>query len=146
MHLPAMYLALSNIPNRLHTSQLSALRHEFGGGNPYPALAFLGSPGKQEVFQETVKYLCKDNDGMKKAYAEVEKNRDKDVGSSIASIRNFWNTYGPELHKKLIMSQDPKILYESQTNATLAEYIKGYKECLPELGELNKDQIGEGTY
>jgi hypothetical protein len=44
------------------------------------------------------------------------------------------------------MSQDPKILYESQTNATLAEYVKGYKECLPELGELNKDQIGEGTY
>jgi hypothetical protein len=89
MHLPAMYLALSNIPNRLHTSQLSTLRHEFGGGNPYPALAFLGSPGKQQVFQNTVKYLCKDNEGMKTAYAEVEKNRDKDVWKLYSIYSRF---------------------------------------------------------
>ena len=74
MHEPAIYLALSNIPNRLHGSQLDAIKNEFyGSAHPYPALTAMFTPEKLKVFQDTVKILCEENKEMNDAYKSVEK-------------------------------------------------------------------------
>lgn len=153
MHEPAIYLALSNISTRLHGSQLDALKNEFyGGGHPYPALTALFTPEKLATFQKTVKILSEGNLDMKTAYENIEKARSQDVGATIKAIKSFWNTYGPELHKKLLISQDPEILYRSQydtdpeTRGILESYVRNYKGDTEAMGRFNDDELGEGVY
>lgn len=153
MHEPAMYLALSNISTRLHGSQLDALKNEFyAGGHPYPALTALFTPEKLATFQKTVKILSEGNPDMKLAYEKIENERNKDVGKAMEAIRSFWGTYGPDIHKKLLISQDPEILYRAQhdanpeTREVLSSYVKNYKGDTENMGEFNKDELGEGVY
>lgn len=153
MHEPAIYLALSNITTRLHGSQLDALKNEFyGGGHPYPALTALATPEKLAIFQKTVKILCEGNPDMKKSYQAIEDARSKNVGDSMGAIRKFWSIYGSELHKKLLISQDPEILYKAEfetnheTRDILKTYVKNYKGDTGAMGEFNKDELEEGTY
>lgn len=153
MHEPAMYLALSNISTRLHGSQLDALKNEFyAGGHPYPALTALFTPEKLATFQKTVKILAEGNPAMKAAYESIEKVRNKDVGKTMVAIRSFWNTYGSDLHKKLLISQDPEILYRAQHDTdpeireTLGTYVQNYRGDTENMGKFNEDELGEGVY
>lgn len=153
MHEPAIYLALSNISTRLHGSQLDALKNEFyGGGHPYPALTALFTPEKLATFQKTVKILCEGNGDMESAYAKIENARSRSVGDSMKAIRSFWSTYGPELHKKLLISQDPEILYKAEndknpkTREILGSYINNYRGDTESMGKFSEDELGEGVY
>lgn len=89
---------------------------------------------------------------MKKAYDAIEKARNVDVGKTVTAIRDFWNTYGVELHKKLLISQDPEVLFraqhdpDSEVRETLATYVKNYKGDTENMGPLNNDELGEGVY
>lgn len=154
MHEPAIYMALSNISTRLHGSQLDALKNEFYvSGHPYPALTALFTPEKLATFQKTVKILCgNEASDMGKAYKNIENSRSKDVGESVKAIRSFWNIYGPDLHKKLLISQDPEILYrvehdsDPEVREVLGTYVKNYKGDTENLAKFNEAELGEGVY
>jgi len=52
---------------------------------------------------------------MRDAYRAVESARkSKDHRGTMAAIKNLWGKYGEVLHKKLVMSQDPEILFRAQ--------------------------------
>jgi len=142
MHEPAIYLALSNISTRLHGSQLDAIKNEFyGGGHPYPALTALFTPEKLATFQKTVKILSNGNPGMKTAYEAIERARNQDVGAAIKAIKSFWNTYGPELHKKLLY----RAQYDAdpETREILGTYVKNYRGDTESMGRFSDDELGE---
>lgn len=149
MHLPVMYLALSNIPKTLHTMQIGDLYNQFlTSGHPYPALAFLRSEKHVELFQRVVKKLCessKDGD-MKKAYGAIEIARESNnQADAIDAIESFWTTYGTTLHQKLVMSQDPEILYRAKTEPDFAAYAEHMGDFTHKL-EFNKDEVTESAY
>lgn len=148
MHLPAMYVTLSNIPKSLHTNQTNDLYNQFkSGGHPYPALAFLHRENKVELFQRVVEKLCEKDPGMRTAYAKVVKGRkDNNLKATINAIRDFWGTYGDVLHRKLVMSQDPEILFRAEEGdkdcQEYVEHMQGFTYKLP----FNKDEVEEGVY
>lgn len=149
MHLPALYLTLSNIPKTLHTLQTNALYNDFKtDAHPYPALAFLRTEQHAELFQRIVRKLCensKDPD-MIASYAKVEKARnDNDLEKSFDTIEVFWNKYGTTLHEKLTMSQDPEILYRAKTDKDFEDYVNHMKGFTIDL-KFNPKEIVENTY
>lgn len=148
MHLPAMYITLSGIPQTLHTNQTNDLYNQFKSeGHPYPALAFLHRESKVELFQRVVGILCEKDTGMRASYAEVTKHRNaNDLGKTIDAIRSFWSKYGDILHKKLVMSQDPEILFRAQEgDKDCQEYLEHMQGFTHKL-HFNKAEVEEGTY
>ena len=89
---------------------------------------------------------------MEAAYKKVESARSTNVGDSMAAIRSFWSTYGPELHKKLIMSQDPDVLYKAEhdpdpkTREVLGSYINNYTDDTKAIEKFNQDELENGVY
>lgn len=121
MHLPIMWMMLSDAPGSLHKSQLNSLAGLFVGENyPFPALLFFkpGVPDNVELFRSILGKLC-DTAEMKSAYKEIESARkrvtEKDGRKDlITAITAFWDAHGEVLHKKLVMSEDSTILYNAE--------------------------------
>ena len=70
----------------------------------------------------------------------------------MKAIKAFWGKFGPEIHKKLIISQDPEILFRANNEPnkdkkeTLQSYVANYKGDTESMGEFNKDELAEGVY
>lgn len=148
MHLPAIALALSNIPDSLHQEQLKTLRNHFLGGRPYTALLFLRSPAEQQVFRNVIKKLSTSDPGMKAAYSKVEHLQQHDDGEDglFNAITNFWGTYGAQLEAKLNIARDPEIFNRKDSDPDFKQY---YDTCSAFFGgwdNLDKDEKENGAY
>gem|GEM_PF-5111023 len=148
MHLPAIYLILSGISNSLHTSQMDELYNDFKThAHTFPALAFFHSPDKVKLFQRVVDKLCERDPGMKKDYAVVKGHqKTNSLDKNIDALEIFWNKHGSKLHKKLVMSQDPEILFLAKTDEDFAGYVSHMTDFTDEQMRFNDAETGEGAY
>lgn len=147
MHLPAAYIALSGMSTYLHPKQINELYNFFfNHSHPYPALAFLKSPEKTALFQRVVGKLCQGNAEMRSLWSAVDNARKKgEQQEAIKAITKLWDAYGDTLHRKLVMSQDPEILFLAKTDPDCKAYVEHMGGFVHER-DFNKDQITEDTY
>ncbi len=144
--MPAIVMALSNVPGTLHQDQLKGLKDKFSAGHPYTALLFLGTPGKQEIFRAVMKKLCSTN-GLATEYAEIEKLQEKDTENQLTpKIMEFWKDHGEMLNKKLNVTQDGELLHLAKTDSNCASYLEACKAGITELSIHDADELGNGAY
>ncbi len=139
---------LSGISNSLHTNQTGALYNDFKTrAHPYPALAFFQAPDKIRLFQRVVDKLCDLDPVMKKDYAVVKGyQKSNNLEKNIIAIEEFWGKHGGKLHKQLVMSEDPKILFLAKTDEDFAGYVEHMKGFTDEQMRFNDAETGEGAY
>lgn len=146
MHLPAIVLALSNIPGTLHQDQLNTLKGKFYGGHPYTALLFLGSAGNQNIFRSVIKKLATSN-GLAKEYAKIEALQKSDPKKElIKTIMKFWADYGALLNNKLNVTADGELLHLAKTDSDSATYLKTCRGNIEEVGKLDEGERDNHTY
>lgn len=148
MHLPAIYLILSGISNSLHTSQMDEFYNDFKThAHTFPALAFFHNPDKIKLFQRVVDKLCEKDPSMKKDYAVVKGyQKSNELSKNIDALETFWNKHGSRLHKKLVMSQDPEILFLAKKDEDFAGYVEHMRSFTGDKTRFNPAETEEGTY
>lgn len=148
MHLPAIYLILSGISNSLHTSQMDEFYNDFKThAHTFPALAFFHSPDKVKLFQRVMDKLCERDPSMKKDYAVVKGyQKSNELDKNIDALETFWGKHGGKLHKKLVMSEDPEILFLAKTDEDFAGYVTHMTNFTDEQMRFNDAETGEGAY
>lgn len=148
MHLPAIYLMLSGISNSLHTNQTDALYNDFKSrGHTYPALAFFHAPDKIALFQKVFAKLCAKHPEIWEDYKEVQKyQKENNLEKNILAIETFWSKHGSILHKKLVMSEDPEILFLAKTDEDFAGYVKHMEWFTGDKTRFNPEETEEDAY
>lgn len=125
--MPAIVLALSNVPGTLHQDQLNTLKGKFYGGHPYTALLFLGTAGNQNIFRSVIKKLAMSN-GLAKEYAKIEALQKEDPKKElIKTIMAFWTDHGTLLNNKLNITADGELLHLAKTDSDCATYLETCK-------------------
>lgn len=89
---------------------------------------------------------------MKQAYNKIETARknvtEKDGRKTlINNITQFWEEYGDTLHKQLVMSEDPTILYKAkhENDVDYKTYVSTM-EAFTDHQEFNPKTFSEGFY
>lgn len=147
MHLPAIILALSNVPRTLHQDQLKRLRGHFYGGHPYTALLFLGNKGTQNTFRAVIKKLASSNATMTTDYAKIEALQEGGSNKELVEeIVKFWKKHGGTLNKKLNVTEDGELLHLAKTDTNCSAYIDTCKENITNINQLNTDERDNEAY
>lgn len=146
MHLPAIILALSNVPRTLHQDQLKRLKGHFFGGHPYTSLLFLSTKGSQNIFRSVMKKLAESN-GLATEYAKIE-NLQKDGSNKalIEAIVTFWKKHGETLNKKLNVTEDGELLHLAKTDTDCASYLETCRGSVANMNSLNNDERDNEVY
>lgn len=146
MHMPAIILALSNVPETLHQDQLNTMKNKFFGGHPYTALLFLWTAANQHIFRSVIKKLAVNN-GMATDYAKIEALQKKDPDKKlIDTIRKFWEAHGATLNKKLNVTADGELLHLAKTDGDCAAYLETCKWSWAAVKKLDDDELGNESY
>ncbi len=161
----AFMFAMSRIPERLPPSLLSKFTDIYNKGRLHsPALVFIKDLSSQAIFRDTVKAIVEEKvsrlqaDPATQAEGNALKNdfdqmmgaisKNGDMKPIFASMKKFWESYGPEIQKELTAAPESSILSSSTArneNPALGRYHSKLKSQIGDANIANDGEIDRGT-